>query len=122
MPLDTTKIPALEEELRQARGTKPGGQAPRPERIAAIEQEIKTLRKEAERLFNSAKDALGVGKEKKAKEQKVSESKVEKAKEAAAADAPETADAKPAPENADAKSATPADNADATSAPENTKA
>lgn len=115
MPLDTTKIPALEEELRQAKGTKPGGQAPRPERIAAIEQELKTLRKEAERLFTAARDALGFGKEKK--------TKVEKAKEAAASDAPETADAAPAPDNADEKAAEPtAENVDAAPAPENASA
>lgn len=119
MPLDTTKIPALEEELRQAKGTKPGGQASRPERVAAIEQELKTLRKEAERLFTVARDALGFGKEKKTKV----ETKVEKAKEAAAADVPETADAAPAPDNADEKAADPvAENVDAASAPENASA
>lgn len=45
MPIDPSRIPALEEELRQAQNTKPGGQEPRPERIAAIEEELRIHRK-----------------------------------------------------------------------------
>lgn len=47
--IDITRIPALEEELRQARNVKPGGQEPDPGRIAAIEQEIAVHRAELSR-------------------------------------------------------------------------
>lgn len=44
MPLDPSFVPALEEELRMAKQVKPGGQEPRPDRIAAIEEQIRLHR------------------------------------------------------------------------------
>lgn len=41
MPIDPSLVPALEYELEQARGTKPGGQPPNEARIAAIEEAIR---------------------------------------------------------------------------------
>lgn len=99
MPADISLIPALEEELRQARGTKPGGQESRPERVAAIEGELSLLRKEAERQFKAVREAAGVTTK---REKPVKGSK-------------ETADAEPAPSDADEKSARRAEDADATS-------
>jgi hypothetical protein len=48
MPIDVTRIPALEYELEQAKGTKGGGQPPNKGRIAAIEEQIKIHRKALE--------------------------------------------------------------------------
>jgi hypothetical protein len=90
MPTDPSLIPALEEELRQARGTKPGGQESRPERVAAIEEQLKLYRK-----------AAGVPNKRAPKAGE---------KETAVADTPA--------DNADAKSDKRAENADAASAPE----
>ncbi len=93
MPTDPSLIPALEEELRQAKGTKPGGQESRPDRVAAIEEQLKVYRKAAK----AEADELG----KRAKAPK------------------ETAVAEPAPDDADAKpSKQRSENADAASAPE----
>jgi hypothetical protein len=44
MPIDPGMIPALEEELRWAHQTLPGGQGPDPARIAAIEEQIAVYR------------------------------------------------------------------------------
>ncbi len=41
MPIDSSLVPALEEELAQAKQSKAGGQPPRPERVAAIEAAIR---------------------------------------------------------------------------------
>ena len=41
MPIDPTMLPALRVELEMAKRVKPGGQEPRPDRIAAIEEQIK---------------------------------------------------------------------------------
>lgn len=105
MPIDISRIPALEEELRQARGTKPGGQEPRPERIAAIEEQLVLHRKEADRQFKQSRQAAGVDTPKR-------EKPVKGEKETAdATDAPaENARSHPAPE--DAKASAPPENAD----------
>jgi hypothetical protein len=49
MPIDVTRIPALEEELEQAKRVKGGGQEPRPDRIAAIEEQLELHRAELAR-------------------------------------------------------------------------
>lgn len=41
MAIDTSLLPALEAELHSAKQVTGGGQPPRPERIAAIEEQIK---------------------------------------------------------------------------------
>lgn len=40
MPIDPGLLPALERELEHAKQVKPGGQPPRKDRIAAIEEQI----------------------------------------------------------------------------------
>lgn len=93
MPIDTSLLPALEDELRQAKQVSGGGQQPRPDRIAAIEEQIRIHL-----------EALGGKVERKAKaEAKKLEAeaaaKIAEAEARAAAEV-ETADAKPAPEKA----------------------
>lgn len=84
MGIDITRIPALEYELEQSKGTKPGGQPPRKDRIAAIEEELRIHRRAAEAKFQSERRAAGiVNAPRKARSDK------------------ETAVAEPAPENAD---------------------
>lgn len=46
MPIDTSRIPALEEELVAAKAVRPGGQEPSEGRIAAIEEQLKLHRAE----------------------------------------------------------------------------
>lgn len=92
MPIDVTRIPALEEELWMAQRPAPGGQPPDEGRIAEIENQLRLHRK-----------AAGIS---------------TKREKAAKNDEKETADAKPPADDADAKSDKRAENADAQGAPE----
>lgn len=84
MPIDTSQLPALERELHMAKQVSAGGQPPRPDRIAAIEEQIKLVL-----------DALGTGIKK--------AEKVVKAEIKAIAEKLETADAQSPTETADNK-------------------
>ncbi len=87
MPIDPSRIPALEEELFAAKRPSPGGQPSDPARVAAVEHELKIHRAEAKRLAGPVGQPADV------------DAKVEKAKAAAK---PEKAVAAPAVETTDA--------------------
>lgn len=96
MPIDPTRIPALEQELVYAKQVKAGGQLPDPGRVAAIEHELKIHRQvledqlAAQRPKKPPKEPKPNDTESKAKD-RIAEAKAaaEAAKETTEAKAPE---------------------------------